>query len=164
MLNKFTLLCIFSILLVSACSKPHVYYQDNSAEIDSRQLSELFIRDQLYHQYLDWKDTPYKVGGLDKRGVDCSGFVHLSFRHLFDRSLPRTTLELRKVGNKVSADSLKSGDLLFFKTGWFTHHVGIYLENRKFIHASTSRGVMISNLNEEYWQDSFYLGKRLDLR
>ena len=160
-----TVLCILALLFItSACSKPQVYFPATPSVNQKTTSPEEVVRHKLYSFYSQWKGTPYKIGGLSKQGVDCSGFVYLSFTNLFDRSLPRTTLEQRKLGYKIPRKYLQSGDLLFFKTGWFTHHVGIYLENHLFLHASTSKGVMISSLQEEYWLDSFYIAKRLRLQ
>ena len=157
------LTCLVTLVFCVACSKPVVQPPviiDSSPPIPA---PEVTISTKLYGYYTSWKGTPYRIGGLSRRGVDCSGFVHLSFRDLFGITLPRTTLEQRKLGFEVLPHKLQPGDLLFFKTGWFTHHVGIYLDNRRFLHASTSKGVMISSLQEEYWQNNFYIAKRLNL-
>ena len=151
------------LILCFACSKPVVQPPviiDSSPEVPA---PEVTISTKLYGYYTSWKGTPYRIGGLSRRGVDCSGFVYLSFRDLFGITLPRTTLEQRKLGFEVFLHRLQPGDLLFFKTGWFTHHVGIYLDDKRFVHASTSKGVMISSLQEEYWQKNFYIAKRLNL-
>lgn len=102
---------------------------------------------------------PYKWGGTTTQGFDCSGLVW----YVFDKnsiSLPRTADVQYKVGKTISRNGLQQGDLVFFTTyepG--ASHIGIYLEQDKFIHASSSRGVMISNLNEGYWK-ARYLGAR----
>ena len=103
------------------------------------------------------------MGGLSKNGVDCSGFVYLTFRSIAGVQLPRTTHQQMKLGTEVSPQHLKPGDLLFFKTGWYTRHVGIYLHNGRFMHASTSQGVTLSELSEKYWGNAFYLAKRINI-
>ena len=108
----------------------------------------------LRSQYRNWKGTPYRLGGLSKKGVDCSGFVYLTYRLLTDARLPRTTRQQVKLGRAVDPRNLRAGDLLFFKTGWAARHVGIY-------HASTKKGVIISKLSEQYWRDAFWIAKRL---
>ncbi len=158
------LISIPLLLALCACTKPLGHYP-TVYSLDEKSLSpDIVIRDKLYNFYAQWQGTPYKTGGLSKRGMDCSGFVYISFRNLFNKSMPRTTLEQRKLGTEVSQRELQSGDLLFFKTGWFTHHVGIYLENMRFAHASTSQGVMISSLKEEFWRKNFYIAKRIELQ
>jgi cell wall-associated NlpC family hydrolase len=115
----------------------------------------------LSRHYKAWKNAPYKLGGLSKSGVDCSGFVHITYRDIFKRKLPRSTALLAKTGNSVTQKSLKFGDLVFFKTGRSKRHVGIYINNGKFIHASSSRGVMQSSLKSNYWSKSYWMAKRV---
>ncbi len=75
--------------------------------------------------------------------------------------LPRTVDEQRKLGFAVKKSQLKVGDLLFFKTGWSSRHVGIYIGNNEFMHASTSQGVMISSLDNSYWKQKYWQARRL---
>lgn len=121
------------------------------------------LRAELYQQYLAWAGTPYRLGGLDQRGVDCSGLVYRVYRDLYGRQLPRTTEAQADLGRKVGADELQTADLVFFKTGWKTRHVGIYIGQGQFLHASTSRGVMISSLKNPYWQSHYWTARRLSL-
>ncbi len=108
-----------------------------------------------------WQGTKYRLGGLSRKGIDCSGFTLLTYKELFGLTLPRTAREQGARGDKVSREALSAGDLVFFKTGIFQRHVGIYLENQQFIHASRSKGVMISDLNNSYWQKKYWKAKRL---
>jgi cell wall-associated NlpC family hydrolase len=102
--------------------------------------------------------TPYCYGGATTDCFDCSGFVSHCYQR-FGITLPRTTSELYAVGQRV-IDGLQPGDLVFFKTnGRSVSHVGIYVGSDRFIHASTSRGVITSMLTERYWQQR-YLGAR----
>ena len=119
------------------------------------------ITNTLYAQYDVWKGTPYRMGGMSRKGIDCSGLVQLTFKQRFGISLPRTTKEQAKQGDKISLRKLKPGDLVFFKTGWRTRHVGIYIGNGKFFHASTSKGVIISKLNNVYWQKKYWRARRV---
>ena len=114
----------------------------------------------LYDHYNNWRGVRYREGGLSKNGVDCSGYVHLAYKQKLKRSIPRSTEQLAKSGSKVSPRLMQPGDLVFFKTGWKTNHVGIYLKNGKFMHASSSRGVMISRLDNPYWSDAFWMARR----
>jgi len=115
---------------------------------------------KLYKQYNSWRGVKYREGGLSKKGVDCSGFVYLTYQQQFNRKLPRTTELLSSTGKSVNRESLRAGDLVFFKTGWKLRHVGIYLGNTEFVHASSSRGVRISSLNSPYWHDAYWMARR----
>lgn len=120
------------------------------------------VKRALYQQYRQWQGTPYKYGGMDRNGVDCSAFVYITYKTRFGLLLPRSTDEQINVGTDVTGRTLRPGDLLFFSTGFFDHHVGIYLENRHFIHASKEKGIMISSLNNAYWHSKFEKAKRLN--
>lgn len=113
----------------------------------------------LYDFIEDWYGVRYRSGGDDKAGVDCSGFVKRLYEHVFSTDLLRTAFEqfnnCRIVKEK---DDLQEGDLVFFRThGKRISHVGVYLANYYFVHASTSKGVIISSLNEDYWK-RYYAG------
>lgn len=118
---------------------------------------------RLLEQYNEWKGTPYRLGGVDKSGIDCSGFVQVTYRTKAGLRLPRTT-ELQSVsGVPVAQSTLQTGDLVFFNINQRTRHVGIYLRDDHFLHASKSRGVMISDLSNPYWQAHYWKSKRLSL-
>lgn len=121
------------------------------------------VRAKLNAQLKQWKGTPYQYGGLDHRGIDCSGFVYRTFQERFGIQLPRSTSQQAKVGTEISRDELLPGDLVFFKTGRGESglHVGIYDKKGQFIHASTSKGVMRSSLNNVYWNDAYWQARRL---
>jgi len=115
----------------------------------------------LYEQYNNWRGVQHRDGGLSKNGIDCSGYVYLTYRDKFDRSVPRSTELLARTGSEVSPRQMQPGDLVFFKTGWKKRHVGIYLKNGSFMHVSSSRGVMISKLRNPYWSDAFWMARRV---
>ena len=119
------------------------------------------VKRKLYLQFLQWKGTKYRWGGLDKKGVDCSGFVYLTYLGQFGIKLPRSTKLQSQIGKRVQLNALRSGDLLFFKTGWTMKHVGIYIENNMFLHVSTKNGVMISRLNDRYWKSKYWHARRV---
>jgi lipoprotein Spr len=110
----------------------------------------------LFSAVDEWFGTRYVLGGSTKEGIDCSAFVQAIYAKLFQIPMPRTVKEQYKAVRQISQTALKEGDLLFFKTrGSSVSHVGIYLQNNKFVHAATSGGVMVSDLFEAYWVRHF---------
>src|SRR5436190_13551935 len=103
----------------------------------------------------DWYGTPYRLGGTTKKGIDCSAFSQFLFASVYGLSIPRTAREQYNLTNHISRTELKEGDLIFFNTRGGISHVGVYLQNNKFVHASTSGGVMISDIFDEYWVRKF---------
>ncbi|MBJ3815570.1 endopeptidase [Shimwellia pseudoproteus] len=118
---------------------------------------------QLNDQLNTWRGTPYRNGGMSRRGVDCSAFVLMTYRDQFSLRVPRVTTAQAKIGTEISKDELLPGDLVFFKTGSGENglHVGIYDTDNQFIHASTSHGVTRSSLDNVYWRKKFWQARRL---
>lgn len=108
---------------------------------------------RLLNQFQKWEGAPYRLGGSNRNGIDCSAFVQIVMDDALGITLPRTTREQLKFGQKVRPASARLGDLVFFRTGRTTYHVGIILRRDFFMHASTSRGVTIDRLGESYWQE-----------
>nr|WP_217904606.1 NlpC/P60 family protein [Vibrio floridensis] len=113
--------------------------------------------------FLDWQGTPYLFGGDSKSGIDCSAFVQQAFTHAYQRSLPRTTKAQVQYSVEIRWDEKQLGDLLFFKTSKSDYHVGIYLTDKQFMHASTSKGVIISRLDNPYWASTFWQVRRVTM-
>jgi len=109
----------------------------------------------------NWQGVPYEDGGLNHRGIDCSGLVYRTFKDLYDVELPRAANQQARIGKKVSLRALRSGDLVFFKTGLIQRHVGIYVGGHRFIHASQSRGVTSDSLENPYWRKRYWKSKRV---
>ena len=104
----------------------------------------------------EWWGTKYCMGGSTKNCVDCSSFTQTVMSDVYSKNLPRTAQEQYNAAQRIEVENLKEGDLVFFHTtGREISHVGIYLLNNKFVHASTSGGVMVSDLNDSYWQPRF---------
>lgn len=114
------------------------------------------------HQH-EWKGTRYRLGGNSKSGIDCSGFMQVTFRDLFGIDLPRTTNDQAREGEQISKSELRTGDLVFFKTGRGPNgkHVGVYVKNGQFLHASTKGGVIYSDMDSPYWSKTFWQARRL---
>lgn len=115
----------------------------------------------LLSAYNEWKGTPYKWGGVTASGIDCSAFMQIVFADYLNINLPRTTQKQIYTGRTVKRNRLRTGDLVFFKTGRKTLHVGVIIDNPRFLHASTSEGVTISSLNDYYWRSRFLTAKRV---
>lgn len=116
---------------------------------------------RLTQAYEQWKGTPYLLGGSSRSGVDCSAFIQIVMRQQFRVELPRTTSQQMNAGRRVRKSALRAGDLVFFQTGRRTLHVGIMMDNHRFLHASTSSGVMISSLQERYWTRRYLRARRV---
>lgn len=112
-----------------------------------------------------WWGTKYCLGGSTENCLDCSAFTQILMRDVFHVNLPRTAQEQYNTSSKVPDRNLQEGDLVFFHTAGKGRknitHVGVYLQNNKFVHAATSGGVMISDLNEKYWEPKYRGGGRI---
>lgn len=127
-------------------------------------MPNLLTNNILYNFIDEWYGTRYRLGGSDKKGVDCSAFVQKLYEQVFNTTMLRTAVEQFKRCNVTpDKEELKEGDLVFFRSGKKSRvsHVGIYLVNNFFVHSSTSSGVMISNLNEAYWKKKFAGGGKV---
>ena len=163
--NIFSLLMILIIIIpVSSCGTSkasRIQISDpigqNKKEKDRANQIEL----QLRSEYELWEGTRHKLGGTDYNGVDCSGFVKHVCEKLFDIDLPRTTKTQIVSGRYVNKSELRAGDLVFFKPPFVSCHVGIYLSNGEFVHASKSSGVTISKISPEYWSKYYWTGRRI---
>ncbi|HDT2077343.1 glycoside hydrolase [Enterobacter cloacae] len=139
----------------------------NSAFAVSPAKSALFhhetgpLRSRILEQYQKWKGTQYQWGGTTHRGVDCSALMQHLFSDAVHLNLPRTTSEQIHRGVQVAQYRLKAGDLVFFQTGPNRKHVGVYIGNSQFIHASSSQGVTVSTLTDDYWQEHYITARRV---
>ena len=179
---KTAYLLLFMQIFVSACSNTQSIsdsvVSDNGSENVSENLPEkqkaektekaektMSEEDLLFsllrNEYLYWKGTPYRLGGNNKKGIDCSAFVQAVYKNSFNIAIARTTGKQVKSGSHVYKKSLKIADLVFFKTRRAMRHVGIYIGDNQFLHASTSQGVMISSLNNAYWRSKYWQSRRI---
>ena len=147
-------LAVCILVLVSGCA-------GGPKAVPAVETSSASVASALEQHYQQWRGTQYRRGGLSKNGIDCSGFTHLTYRDLFGVSLPRTAASQSKVGREVNKNYLQPGDLVLFKTGK-SGHVGIYIRDGRFVHASTSKGVTLSSLYSQYWSQHYWKGKRVE--
>jgi hypothetical protein len=137
---------------------PELFYQ---LQFKYAILLDIPVEEMLDHKMIEqlemWYGTKYRLGGVDKSGVDCSAFVQSFMTAMYGLTLPRTSKEQHAQSVRISKNELKEGDLVFFRTQRRKgiSHVGVYLRNNKFVHASTSSGVMISDLSEDYFASRY---------
>ncbi|MFM2657306.1 NlpC/P60 family protein [Vibrio owensii] len=151
---------IISTLLSACSSGPDPETQVNASLPVNQLLSD---NQNLFQFFNEWEGTPYRLGGTKKSGIDCSAFVQKAFVEAYQMSLPRTTRQQSKQGVEMSWSDAQQGDLVFFKTRRSTYHVGIYLGNKQFMHASTSKGVIISRIDNPYWASKFWQVRRVTM-
>ena len=163
-MNKLLLVIVYAILL-SACAsspyngsdKPVIKVSESSVDLsDSDKVKQI-----LNQQYKDWRHVQHSMGGTSKNGIDCSGLVYQTYKTKFGVDIPRTTEYQSKVGRVIHQRQLRPGDLVFFKTGIFKRHVGMYIDDGEFLHVSSSKGVMISNLEDPYWNSAYWKAQRI---
>jgi lipoprotein Spr/probable lipoprotein NlpC len=116
----------------------------------------------LLRTVTDWIGTPYRYGNNSRRGTDCSGFVTRVFHEVYGITLQRSSRSMFSTTKHIAKSEMKTGDLVFFRRGKGPiYHVGIYLKNGKFAHSATNGGVMVSSLNQPYYQRNFYAAGRV---
>lgn len=136
------------------------YLDDDTAE----QFTAYGIKKQeIMDKIMDWVGTPYRFGGTTRNAIDCSAFTQKVFLDVADILLPRVAREQVDIGRKVKMKDLQFGDLIFFHTysKRFASHVGIYLGDNLFAHASSRYGVTVSSLESTYYNKRFIGGRRL---
>lgn len=168
-------LSLFLLIAVTACksskNKRIVTKKTHTTKSTTKTTSSNFSGNKDLDRVVDYARTfegvRYKYGGTSKKGMDCSGLVYTAFKKE-NINLPRTTKDLSKTGNWIDVDDVQVGDLVFFatkKNSRSVNHVGIVTTSRtgyvEFIHASTSKGVIISNLAERYWYLSYVQARRI---
>lgn len=184
------LVFIFSIIfLFTSCSTTTTYLQnDNTIEQNAKkyaitdeskytkltselnkiekkefdlELPKTINMNQAFMDFYDeWKNVKYRLGGNSKRGIDCSAFTQRAFKEKFDVKIPRTTRTQVKVGKRIDKSELELGDLVFFKTGKRDRHVGIYMGNGDFLHASI-KGVKFTKLDKPYYKKAYWTSRRV---
>ena len=164
MKNSYLLLFILFLLTSCGTSKRTantVIIGDKSVAVSAKKATKIVEYAKTF------EGTRYKFGGTDKKGMDCSGLVYTSFKNE-NILLPRISRDMATKGIEIGLSDTEKGDLLFFKTSKNRkeiNHVGLVVENQKgtilFIHSTTSKGVIISSLEESYWKDAFVEVRRI---
>jgi lipoprotein Spr/probable lipoprotein NlpC len=117
---------------------------------------------KLIREVSDWIGTPYKYGGSDRNGTDCSGFIMSVYKKVYHIELYRSATDQVKNTDPVAKRDLECGDLVFFKiSGNQVSHVGLYIADNKFVHASSKRGVVVNDLDEDYYKKYYYSAGRV---
>ncbi|PSQ97292.1 MAG: hydrolase Nlp/P60 [Bacteroidetes bacterium SW_9_63_38] len=157
-----SLLCLVG-LMGSGCTSSQPTAQDapSASDTEARTWSPSEAESRLRSAAQRWGNTPHELGGESQSGADCSGLVQSVFSNQFEVTVPRTTEQQVQVGRQVSQSELQPGDLVFFRPGYKKRHVGIYLSDGEFLHASASSGVTVSPLDRSYWQDRWWQGRRV---
>lgn len=163
----------FSVLAVHAQTKTNPSPADDKNSDDQESLAKDYLSQimgvalsatsnmKLFDFVYDWIGTPYHFGGSSKHGIDCSGFTKELYSQVFNMDIERNSRDIFSMVTPVKRDDLQEGDLVFFKIhSRRISHVGIYLGNNRFAHAS-SRGVAINSLDDAYYKRYFYRGGRM---
>lgn len=142
-----------------------VDYKEMKSDVESRHYDTPQIG-ALVAEAARWLGVPYKYAGNDKKGVDCSGLTSQVFLKTLNVKMPRSSREQQQWCTNIRKENLQPGDLVFFATGSNRNrvsHVGLYIGNGDIIHASSSRGVIISNLTENYYLKRYHSSGRPDI-
>jgi cell wall-associated NlpC family hydrolase len=147
-MNKYASIILVTCLVLLAC-QPSTRYRST----DGRNSSEKSL-----HGYVnEWLGTPYKYGGMSKQGTDCSGFTRQVMLQVYNKQIPRQSQDQYTNGKRIAKSRIEPGDLVFFNRirSRGIDHVGIYLGDGKFAHASEKSGVTISSIYEDYYQTHY---------
>lgn len=167
---------ILFVVLLTGCSNSSNYQSDNQNISKTKQNKSvtninteetLYVKedasnlDQAFKEfYNEWKNVKYKFGGNSKKGIDCSAFTQRAFKEKFNITIPRTTRTQVNSGKKIPKTELLLGDLVFFKTGKTDRHVGIYMGDGTFLHASI-KGVKYTKLNKPFYKKAYWTSRRV---
>jgi len=159
-----------SLLVLTACgSKPRFapepvpeQRRETPPEQATQKSESRIDRDKMGRIIDSFLGTPYEYGGESKSGMDCSDLVRQVYRQYAGFDLPHDTKKLYQLVKQVDREDLVYGDLVFFSDGWFSvSHVGIYVGDGKFVHASETSGVLVSSLNEGPFRNKYRGARRV---
>lgn len=174
MIRKLLLLFFLSIFIVSCGSSKKVSSSKRTKRTTvkttktRKNTKRTFNKaNAIVETAMAYQGTRYKYGGTNRKGMDCSGLTYTAF-NAHSVSLPRVSYQQATKGKRIKLSSVAKGDLLFFQTNKNRkriNHVGLVISNNKgvikFIHATTSKGVLISTLNERYWKNAYTEARRV---
>ena len=161
---KFIVVTICSVLIVACSSAPYQGSNNPTVKIASQRVdlsNTSKVKNILNQQYASWRNVKHRMGGMSKNGIDCSGLVYKTYRTKFGIDVPRSTEYQSQIGKSIKQSQLRAGDMVFFKTGITMRHVGMYIDKGNFLHVSSGKGVMISNLSNPYWSDAYWKSQRI---
>ncbi len=147
---------VFLLFIMTGCGISP-YARKDSYHFQTRNDIEKHIRSEVRQ----WEGTPHQWGGTSRNGIDCSGFVMVIYKTLFNIRLPRSTKHQIRIGTQIRQNQLRAGDLIFFMSSENMRHVGIYLSKGEFAHTSGSNSVMISCMDDCYWRNTYETSRRI---
>lgn len=161
--NQIFIVTAMSMFLIACSNSMNEDIATHSIDYKGQLNDPIMTITLLSEQQRIWAGTPYRLGGQSRNGIDCSAFVQTTFLNRFGISLPRTTRDQAQVGRKINKADIQTGDLVFFRTGRGPngYHVGVYVKEDKFLHASTKGGVIYSSLNSPYWRKVYWQARRI---
>lgn len=173
MIKKLLYILTVSLLMIS-CGSSKKVATNHKTNIPKKEQVEVkqnsnspSLADKVVWTAVTYKGVPYRFGGMNRRGMDCSGLIHTSFKQR-NVTLPRTSKEMYTQGHEIPLRKVQRGDLLFFKTSrkrGRVNHVGLVTSVKngdiRFIHSTSSRGVIVTSLHSNYWRKAFIKAKRV---
>lgn len=154
-----------ALALLTGCGPSGTVVRTSSATEEARRLPPTppsAVEARLLGAAEEWMGTPYRFGGTTKSGVDCSALVRAVYADAFGLRLTRSTRTQVREGHPVGKDELRTGDLVFFRTGPDQRHVGIYLDGGRLLHASSSQNrVLVDDLGRDHFQRTYWTARRL---
>ena len=164
LVSNLHLFCLLCLVILSSCSS-HKNLSKEKSSVKRKYASIMNVPEKkltntkLYNFINEWEGVKYRNGGLSKSGVDCSGLVYLLYKEVYNKNIPRSTSQQINIIKRKFEGSLKEGDLVFFDyDNKKFSHVGVFLQNGYYVHASTRRGVMVQKLRDPYTYKYFSRG------
>ena len=165
-LIQFRYILLWSIVFVFfSCSTTRQIERKQSKEVSEKLGLDKDSKDNfaLYREAASWLHVPHMDGGSSRKGTDCSFLVYSIYKTVYNKTLERNSADiLNKNCKRISRSRLEEGDLVFFSTSSRSKsrvsHVGIYLKENKFLHSSTSKGVIVSDMDEDYYRKTWVCG------